>query len=480
MDPFENIDKISREAAENLHVPFNEQSWQKMEQMLLAEEQKETAQKRQRSLRRAALLLLFGLSTSVIGYYLGRHFAPRCENATQQVAQQANGTKNTITTIQDSVSNPTSANGVSTTIAPLSQDQPSNPSNVLKSSTEQYTVPYHNNVSTGSHANVSSITQAEVKSDNNFQTAKTNQRPAYKTVVPSQKNPSPALEVDIAQQSNTYNPATVYSVDESTASPINAVAANQLSAVNDTNHKNQAAKQAYKSLVSKNSNPEKPIPSTAPQEPKAKPTPIPEIATPPKPKVAFSVVYGASKSLVADVKHDWVNAHFGIQTAVPLSQKFELNLGIINGEIAYKAKKANYVLPITCSWKDYPIVNIFARTKATHIPISIKYYVSGAANSGLFAQVGVQSLLLGSASHSHYYSSLYNRNSATLKYQNEKDIYFAQLGIGLGYQYKMGRHLSLVANPYFYTPLKKVGLGLVSLRTIGAQIAVKYHPFNNR
>jgi hypothetical protein len=175
---------------------------------------------------------------------------------------------------------------------------------------------------------------------------------------------------------------------------------------------------------------------------------------------------GASVSLIAEYE---------------ILKRLYLQSGVIWSNKTYSADSGDYQIPKKLHYYGPPAKSVDGICKVFELPVNLRFDVYQGKTSRWFAGLGTSS---------------YHMNAETYYYhfENEMDpkitpadrgwhgstgwYWFSHLNASLGYEYRVTRRLSLVAEPYIRVPLRRVGYGNIKLLTTGVWISVRYTPFH--
>jgi hypothetical protein len=116
--------------------------------------------------------------------------------------------------------------------------------------------------------------------------------------------------------------------------------------------------------------------------------------------------------------------------------------------------------------------------KILEIPLNVRYDIGSGERSRWFATGGFSSYHMNSEKYKYHYIDPNDPNAA--KYPGWKGktgwYLFSHANVSAGYEYRISRKLSLLAEPSIRMPLKRVGYGKVNLITTGLWLSVRYTP----
>ncbi|SDG41486.1 hypothetical protein SAMN04487996_118127 [Dyadobacter soli] len=143
----------------------------------------------------------------------------------------------------------------------------------------------------------------------------------------------------------------------------------------------------------------------------------------------------------------------------------------------YYAPADAYQIPAKPHYYPPPMTGIDGICKVLEVPLNLRYDIVLRERSRWFASGGFSSYHMNSEKYKYYFvdendPKIMNRgwNGTTGWY------FFSHANVSAGYEYRISRKLSLLAEPSIRIPLKRVGYGKVNLITTGLWLSVRYTP----
>lgn len=163
--------------------------------------------------------------------------------------------------------------------------------------------------------------------------------------------------------------------------------------------------------------------------------------------------------------------NFGVQVGYRISNRWQINTGVIYTKKFYKADREYY------NPKDYtPPANlayVAGNCKMWEIPINVRYDFIYNNKRRWFISTGLSTYLM----TEEYYRLYYTNNYSYPKNNDTGSQYpFSIMNISLGMERSLGKHFSLTAEPYFKLPLKGLGMGNMLINSYGMYFTLKYKP----
>ena len=169
------------------------------------------------------------------------------------------------------------------------------------------------------------------------------------------------------------------------------------------------------------------------------------------------------------------------------TQEVGINAGVIAG---YKFKKLSVETGLIYAEKNYytrgeyfdksqipyfnnaEITSIDGYCHMFEIPLNLRYNFGEKKNHAWFASAGFSSYLM----HKEYYNFNYIRNdtahAGAYPYYNASKNWFSILNLSAGYELKTGSKTSLRIEPYYKIPINGVGMGSISLSSVGINAGI--------
>jgi hypothetical protein len=169
---------------------------------------------------------------------------------------------------------------------------------------------------------------------------------------------------------------------------------------------------------------------------------------------------------------------YGVAVGYQFHRRWSIQAGISGTDKKYDAGGKDYYYFRPGSYYDtVNMKSINADCYIVEIPISLRYNVIQKNKSSLYATAGLSSYIMKKEVYNYYYT--YHNTwpavtrKATHTYTDNKH-YFSVVNLSLGYERKLWQSLSLQAEPYVKIPVSGVGEGKVHLYSAGMQLSFKW------
>lgn len=155
-----------------------------------------------------------------------------------------------------------------------------------------------------------------------------------------------------------------------------------------------------------------------------------------------------------------------------------LQSGVVWSRKDYSASAEAYQLPKHGYYPPLKLSGIDGVCKVLEIPLNVRYDIASGERSRWFATGGFSSYHMNSEKYKYYYKDPYDPNAEKWPgWKGNTGWYlFSHANVSAGYEYRVSRKLSLLAEPSIRMPLKRVGYGKVNLITTGLWLSVRYTP----
>ena len=214
---------------------------------------------------------------------------------------------------------------------------------------------------------------------------------------------------------------------------------------------------------------------------KAPPLPVPaetEKPAPPKKNeqknrgFEIGLVAGPDMSNVKFTDMDKAGYNAGIQIGYRFSDRWSVNTGLLYTRKNYTVQGKDWTK--SGWWRYTDIHTVEGYCQMFDIPLNIRYDFSVNKKQHWFVSAGASSYIM----NSEYYNYDYTYNGVRRKQGWEKDststYLFSIFNLSAGFERALNKRFSLQAEPYFKFPLKGLGYGKLDLNSYGIYFSVKY------
>ena len=202
---------------------------------------------------------------------------------------------------------------------------------------------------------------------------------------------------------------------------------------------------------------------------------------PPLKRLEVAAVFGPDFSNVGFVSPDKTGMNIGILAGYRFTERLSVQTGLLYSQKHYTAVGDTY--------KSYPgyisgnpnlkMKWVQANCFMWDMPVNIRYDWLLRQKQRAFASVGVSSYFM-NKEDIHYYYSYYN-NPAYKAWVNEENSSFwmSALNLSIGFEQRISQVLSIQAEPFMKVPVREIGSGKIELNSFGIFLSLKYSPAPN-
>jgi hypothetical protein len=218
--------------------------------------------------------------------------------------------------------------------------------------------------------------------------------------------------------------------------------------------------------------------------------PVYELAEPPAPprqpsmsaddRPLLAIRFGYSPDLSTVGLKDFTKPGTSVSLLVEYSvlPRLYLQSGAVWSRKDYYAPAEAYQLPKKGTYPPLALSGIDGVCKVLEIPLNVRYDIAFGERSRWFATGGFSSYHMNSEKYKYYYIDPNDPNAKWAPGWNGKTGWYwlSHANVSAGYEYRISKKLSLLAEPSIRMPLKRVGYGKVNLITTGLWLSVRYTP----
>ncbi|MEO5892724.1 MAG: hypothetical protein ABIQ31_20920 [Ferruginibacter sp.] len=193
---------------------------------------------------------------------------------------------------------------------------------------------------------------------------------------------------------------------------------------------------------------------------------------------AISLSAGPDLSFVNNSNAGKSRINYGVGVSYNVAQRITVRSGFYVAQKTYSAKGTDYHPPVGYWTYNTYLEKVDADCKVYEVPLSVSYNFKQSKNHSWFAGVGFSTFIMKRETYNYLYKNSWGqdmRKTWTLLNGNEQ--YFSVLTISGGYQYKLSRYVSILAEPYFKAPLRGIGFGKIKLNSGGVLFTASVKPF---
>jgi hypothetical protein len=159
--------------------------------------------------------------------------------------------------------------------------------------------------------------------------------------------------------------------------------------------------------------------------------------------------------------------------------RFTIRSGFYVAKKVYTAGPDDYHPP-NHYWTYYvDLTKVDADCRVYEIPVTASYNFSESKTHNWFVSAGLSSYLMKKETYGYHYkdptTQMPGYKDWTLK--NGENHIFSILDLSAGYERKLNKRLSVIAEPYFKIPMDGIGFGSIKLNSAGVLFTLSVKPF---
>lgn len=196
-----------------------------------------------------------------------------------------------------------------------------------------------------------------------------------------------------------------------------------------------------------------------------------------KQPLEIGLVAGPDMSTVAFGALYKTGYNFGLQVGYRFSDRWSVNTGIIYTKKFYQADSQHfhYKNPST----NWDLDKVKGNCSMWEIPVNVRYDVSFNDKRRWFVSTGLSTYLMDKEYYMMYYTVNGNPYSYPWDSDSNSSYFFSIWNLSAGMERSLGKHFSIQAEPYLKIPLQGLGHGNIRMESYGILFTLKYKPTFN-
>jgi hypothetical protein len=194
----------------------------------------------------------------------------------------------------------------------------------------------------------------------------------------------------------------------------------------------------------------------------------------------FGVMAGPDMSAVAFGPLYKAGYNFGLQVGYRFSNRWSVNTGIIYTKKFYKTDSSHFEYKDDAWPNNKKLSKIEGNCSMWEIPVNVRYDFSYDNKRRWFVSTGLSTYLMDKEDYEAYYR--WNGGNAypqPLVNDTNSTYLFSIWNLSVGMERSLGKRFSLQAEPYLKVPLRDLGKGNMRMNSYGILFTLKYKPFLN-
>jgi len=192
-----------------------------------------------------------------------------------------------------------------------------------------------------------------------------------------------------------------------------------------------------------------------------------------KQPLELGLVAGPDKSTVEFGPLDKTGYIFGLQIGYRFSNRWSVNTGIMYTKKFYQADSQYFHYKNPWNWE---INKVDGNCSMWEIPVNVRYDVSFNEKRRWFVSTGLSTYLMDKENYKIHYDWNGNPSSSPYNSDSNTNYLFSIWNLSVGIERSLGKQFSIQAEPYLKVPLKGLGIGSMRMDSYGVFFTLKYKP----
>lgn len=188
----------------------------------------------------------------------------------------------------------------------------------------------------------------------------------------------------------------------------------------------------------------------------------------------ISLLAGPDMSNVRFTDIDKFGYNVGLQLAYRFNNRWSVNTGLTYTRKNYTAQGKDFTKPVGNYWYNADVKKIAGDCVMFDIPLNVRYDLSIRPKTRWFVSAGASSYIMTDQNYTVDY--LYNGIPRTYPHEEytSSTYLFSIVNLSAGFETKLNKRLSLQAEPYFKLPTRGLGYGKLDLNSYGLYFSLRY------
>jgi hypothetical protein len=197
-----------------------------------------------------------------------------------------------------------------------------------------------------------------------------------------------------------------------------------------------------------------------------------------KQPLEFGLIVGPDMSAVSFGPLYKPGYNFGVQVSYRFNDRWSVNAGAIYTKKFYKTDSSHFNYKESTWPGNRTLSQVEGNCSMWDIPVNVRYDFSFNDKRRWFASTGLSTYLMDKEDYDVYYR--WNGGPAypmPLVNNTNSTYLFSIWNLSVGMERSLGKRFSLQAEPYLKVPLKDLGKGNIRMNSYGVLFTLKYKPF---
>lgn len=190
--------------------------------------------------------------------------------------------------------------------------------------------------------------------------------------------------------------------------------------------------------------------------------------------IEVGMLVGSDMSNVNFQGSDRMGLNFGISVGYRINKRWQINTGLIHTKKFYQARGKDFHPP-KGYWTDYVKLDLVAgNCSMWEIPLNVRYDLSLTRRGSWFISTGLSTYLMQQEDYDYHYWSNGNFYTKHKSYPSSEKSILGILNLSGGFEKNFTPHVSVQIEPYMRIPLKGVGFGKLQMNSFGTNFILKF------
>jgi hypothetical protein len=192
--------------------------------------------------------------------------------------------------------------------------------------------------------------------------------------------------------------------------------------------------------------------------------------------LAIGIMLAPDITTVKGIAPDQFSGNIGITIGYQLTNRLSVNTGFISTKKHYSAQGKDFHLSTP-----YYIDFVKGDCNMYEIPLTVRYDFDAGDKTNFFINGGMSSYLMTHESYVYYThdytmwgTNTYTRYPKPL--DDNRNYLFSVISLSAGIEHRIGKNLSLQGEPFVKIPLTGMGVGKLDLSSYGVSFSLRYSP----
>ncbi len=196
-------------------------------------------------------------------------------------------------------------------------------------------------------------------------------------------------------------------------------------------------------------------------------------------RFAFGLFTGIDFSRIRGTGNNKPGFNIGLQVSYSLSKRWSVNTGFTITKKNYSAMGKDFHPPLHY-WTTYVKLNsLKGNCDMWDIPLNVRYNISMKPTITWFASTGISSYIMRKQAYTYSYKNN-NANPTILtkdwKTSSQQNDWLKIINLSAGFEKKLNRSLLIQGEPYLKLPLSGTGFGKMDISSYGILVGIRYRP----